>query len=72
MRLSVTELVDELCKHNIFICASTIYNMIAKVQILPNKDHRNRYVFPDGEATIERIKGLYSGTIKPEEDDDRN
>lgn len=67
MRMSVTELVDALCKHEIFVCPSTIYNMIAKLQIMPSKDHRDRYVFPDGEATIERIKGLYDGTIKPEE-----
>lgn len=67
MRLTVTQLVDELCKHGIVICQSTIYNMIGKGQIFPNKDHRKRYVFPDGETTIERIEGLYDGTIKPEE-----
>lgn len=66
--MTVVELVNALAKHHIFRSESTIRKYCKRGLLPHNKDFRGWIVFPDGEATIERIKGLYDGTIKPEEE----
>ncbi len=62
--MKIVELVDALAKHRIFLSESTIRKYCKKGLLPYNKDFRGWIVFPDGEATIARIKGLYNGTIK--------
>lgn len=68
--MTITKLIDALAPDHIFVCKETIRKMIVAGTLKANRDHRKYYVFPDGEATIERIKGLYDGTIKPEDEDE--
>lgn len=68
--MTISTLINVLATHRIFVCKETVRKMIVNGLIKANRDHRQYYVFPDGGATIERIKGLYDGTIKLEDNDE--